>query len=73
MNHHYIEFMIKERQKEEREECERRRLLRDADLSNAGLVRKISCCFASLICRYKKQLVSPNKRLNTRSRIADGK
>ena len=54
MNYHYIEFMIKERQRLELEECERNRILRKA--------RDLNTCFTG------KQKVSVLKYISIRVR-----
>lgn len=40
MNYHYIEYMLKERKKEEIEACQRARMLKAADYSGGGLVQR---------------------------------
>ena len=41
MNLHYIDYMIKERRREELEECERRRLLNSASYSQPILIHEV--------------------------------
>ena len=36
MNHHYIEYMVKQRQQRVLEECERRRMLHSAGYDHSG-------------------------------------
>ena len=54
MNHHYIDYMIRERRREELEECERRRLLMSARSSKAGLIRRAGTAFSAAIQRLKE-------------------
>ncbi len=46
MNYHYIEYMIKEQQKEEIEACRRMCLLKGAGYSDPGLVERAWSAFA---------------------------
>jgi hypothetical protein len=41
MNYHYIEYMIKERRKEEVEECKRIRLLKRAGYTRTGCMERM--------------------------------
>ena len=41
MNHLYMDYMIKQRQQMEIEDCRRRRLLKTAGLLNPGLIHRI--------------------------------
>ncbi len=40
MNYHYIDYMIKERRREELEACEKQRLLNSAGYSKKAMIRK---------------------------------
>jgi hypothetical protein len=40
MNYHYIDYMIKERRREELEACEKQRLLNSAGYSQKAMIRK---------------------------------
>lgn len=51
MNYHYIDYMIKERQREELEECERRRLLKSAGYDQEGLIQKTGSGFLNAVRR----------------------
>jgi len=41
MNWHYIEYMIKERRKQEEEECKRRRMINAAGYTNTNLFNEV--------------------------------
>ena len=41
MNHHYIDYMIKQQQQMEREDCERRRMLKAAGFGNSGVIHRV--------------------------------
>jgi len=53
MNYHYIDYMIKERQREELEVCERRRLLKSASHFQTGLSHERGTVFSKLFQRLK--------------------
>jgi hypothetical protein len=65
MNYHCIDYMIKERQREELEACARRRLLKSAGHSQGGLVHMAKSGFLSTVRRLKVQLTFLFRRLQT--------
>ena len=64
MNYHYIEYMLKERQREELEACERRRLLEAAGHPQAGLIHKAFSGLTNFVRRFKEQQTLRHKRLH---------
>ena len=60
MNHYYIEFMIKERRRDEREECERRRLLKPVGHSHPGPMQKAGNIFVGMVRRIREHIESQN-------------
>ncbi len=64
MNYHYIDCMIKERQREELEACERRRMLRSAGYHQETLIRKIGSGIVNAVRRLKEQKVYRFRRLH---------
>ena len=63
MNYHYIDYMIRERQREELKVCERRRLLKSAGYSETGLFHWINNVVSKAVQRMKKLRLNPPKRL----------
>ena len=49
MNHHCIDYMIRERRREELEECERRRLLKSVCPSQTGLIRRAGTIISAAV------------------------
>ncbi len=54
MNHHYIDYMIRERRKEELEACERRRLLKSVHPSKTVLIRRAGTILSGAIQWFKE-------------------
>ena len=54
MNHHYIDYMIRERRREELEECKRRRLLKSVHPSRTGLIRRAGTIFSAAVQWFKE-------------------
>jgi len=55
MNYYYIDFMIRERQREEQESCERRRLLKSAGYHpQKGLLQKAGGGFLNAVHHLKE-------------------
>lgn len=56
MNYHYIDYMVKERQREVLEECERRRMLLAAGYDDPGIVvtvaHQLTRLFSSVAARF---------------------
>ena len=65
MNYHYFEFMIKEQRRDEREDCERRRLLKTAGHSIAEPVQKAARDLDGIMRWLKEKRVLRNKWLDT--------
>lgn len=63
MNLHYIDFMIKERRREELEECERRRLLNSAGYSQRVLIHEVFRDLFNAFHRLIKQRAFGHRRL----------
>ena len=63
MNYHYIDYMIKERQREELEACDRRRLLKSAGHYKPGLIHKIGKVFLNTVRRLKENQTLRHGRL----------
>lgn len=55
MNYHYIDYMIKERQRDELEACERKRLLNSTASNQTGLIRMICNGIVDAVHRLIKQ------------------
>lgn len=55
MNYHYIDYMIKERQRDELEACERKRLLKSTTSNQTGLIRMICNGIVDAVHRLIKQ------------------
>lgn len=51
MNYHYIDYMIRERRREELEACERQRLLNSAGYSQKAMIRK---GFTNLVNAFRR-------------------
>ncbi|MGI9536878.1 MAG: hypothetical protein ACR2PB_07395 [Desulfocapsaceae bacterium] len=49
MNHHYIDYMIRQRQLEEIEDCERRRMLRAGGYDNNVMIHRIASKLNGLV------------------------
>jgi hypothetical protein len=64
MNPHYIDYMIRERQREELEACQRRRLLNSAGRQQPGLLHQIGKTFRHTVRRLKEKRVSPERRMH---------
>ena len=62
MNPHYIDYMIRERRREELEACQRRRLLNSAGRQQSGLLHQIGKTFRNTVRRLKEKRVSPERR-----------
>lgn len=73
MNHYYIEFMIKERRRDEREECERRRLLKPVVHSHPGPMQKAGNIVVGMVRRIREQMESRNghRKLDARLFVAN--
>lgn len=73
MNHYYIEFMIKERRRDERKECERRRRLNLAGHSHPGPMQKAGNIFVGMMRRIREQMESRNgnRQLDARLSVAN--
>ena len=54
MNYHYIDYMIRERRREELEECERRRLLKSSGTSQTGWIPWARRIFSNAVERLKE-------------------
>ena len=65
MNYHYIDYMIKERQRNEIEECERRRMLKSAGYSQKVLSHWLDTIFSKIVQHLKELRLTPSKRLPT--------
>ena len=65
MNYHYIDYMIKERQRDEIDACERRRLLKSAGYSQKGLSHWLGTIFGTIGQHLKELRLVPPKRLHT--------
>ena len=64
MNYHYIDYMIKERQREELEACERWRTLRSVGYHQESLIRKIGSGILNAVRRSKEQKLFRFRRLH---------
>ena len=56
MNHYYIEFMIKERRRDEREECEKQRLLKPVGHSHPGPMQKAGNIVVGMVRRIRERM-----------------
>ncbi len=54
MNYHDIDYMIRERQKEEREAGEKQRLLTSTGYPQAALIGKAGNSFVHAVCRLQE-------------------
>ena len=72
MNYHYIDYMIKERQRDELEACERQRLLNSAAYNQTGLIRMICNGIVDAVHRLRKQCSIKNQLLHPRCYIVRG-
>lgn len=72
MNYHYIDYMIKERQRDELEACERQRLLNSAAYNQTGLIRMICNGLVDAVQRLRKQCSIKNQLLHPRCSIVRG-
>ena len=72
MNYHYIDYMIKERQRDELEACERQRLLNSAAYNQTGLIRMICNGIGDAVQRLRKQCSIKNRLLHRRCSIDSG-
>lgn len=52
MNYHYIEFMIKERRREEMERSTRLRMLKQAGYTHTGFTEKMVIAFSQLLSSW---------------------
>jgi hypothetical protein len=66
MNYHYIDYMIKERQRDELEACERKRLLKTASQQQPSFTRMI-CNGVVEACKRLRNNHSTRSRLHDRS------
>jgi len=73
MNHYYIEFMIKERRRDEREECEKQRLLKPVGHSHPGPMQKAGNIVVGMVRRIREQMESRNgnRQLDARLSVAN--
>ncbi|MBT8347274.1 MAG: hypothetical protein KJO28_13330 [Desulfofustis sp.] len=62
MNFHYIDYMIKERRREELEACARQRILNSAGYSQTGLICKSFRNMVSAVRRVTKQWTLDHRR-----------
>ena len=65
MNYHYIDYMIKERQRDEIEACERRRLLNSAGYGQKSLIHWVNNIFSKAAQRLKELRLIPPKKLHS--------
>lgn len=72
MNYHYIDYMIKERQRDELEACERRRLLNSAAYNQTGLMRMICNRIADAVNRLRKLCSNKSRPRHPRCSIVSG-
>jgi hypothetical protein len=70
MNLHYIDYMIRERRREELKECERRRLLNSAGYSQSILIQKICRDLFNAFLRLLKKRSFSNRQLQPCSSMA---
>lgn len=61
MNHHYIEYMIRERRREEIEACDRQRMLKYAGYRNAGFLQQLNLAVIRKIKLWKEHLLHSGK------------
>jgi hypothetical protein len=73
MNHYYIDFMISERRRDEREECERRRRLNPVGHSHPGPMQKAGNIVVGMVRRIREQMESRNgnRQLDARLSVAN--
>lgn len=64
MNYHYIDYMVKERQKEVLDTSERKRALYSAGYTRAGLVHEIRGWFVKAVHRLRKQWPARHRLLH---------
>jgi len=72
MNYHYIDYMIKERHRDEREACERKRLLNGADKNRTGLIRIIRKGIVDAVHHQIKQRFDRDRYLRPRFSVVRG-
>ncbi len=61
MNHHYIEYMVRERRREEIEACNRMRMLRSAGYLDAGFLKRLSIAITRVIKMWRERILRPGK------------
>ncbi len=73
MNHHYMEYMIRERRREEIEACNRLRMLKHAGQLDAGFMGRLRIAVSRRIKLWKERVIlvcrAPFKILSRRDRI----
>lgn len=62
MNYHYIDYMIKERQREELDACNRRRLLKSSGHIKPSLIHKIGKGLLNTVRRLKEKQTLRHRR-----------
>lgn len=55
MDYHDIDYMIKERRRDDLEVCERMRLLKSAAYTQSGFIHTIHNWIVANVCRLRKQ------------------
>jgi hypothetical protein len=63
MNYYYIDYMVKERQKEVLDACKRRRLLNTVSAPQEGLIRRASNFAVNTFCHIKGPWIFRCRRL----------
>lgn len=63
-NPHYIDYMIRERHRDELEACQRRLLLKSGSHHQPGFFRQKSTVFLNVFRRIKEKLTCRIKQLN---------
>lgn len=66
MNHHCIDYMIKQRQLNEIEDSERRRMLKAAGYNNRGLMHRVVKILIGTVLRVKGRLRSRKQNVFVR-------
>ncbi len=61
MNHHYIEYMIRERRREEIEASDRQRILKRAGYNDAGFLQRLKLAVIRKIKLWKEHVLHPGK------------